>query len=187
MLTLLKPKFFIPVHGEYRHLMQHAKLANELGMPIDNTIIGNNGDVIELTSKSIVKNGAVTSGNILVDGLGVGDVGNIVLRDRRLLSENGLIIVVLSTEKGTGKVLAGPEIVSRGFIYVRENIDLIEESKTVIRKALEKCEDTKVKEWNNIKMVIKDSLSSFIYERIKRSPMILPIIVEVDLNGNNSI
>jgi ribonuclease J len=94
---------------------------------------------------------------------------------------------VLSTEKGTGKVLAGPEIVSRGFIYVRENIDLIEESKTVIRKALEKCEDTKVKEWNNIKMVIKDSLSSFIYERIKRSPMILPIIVEVDLNGNNSI
>ena len=120
-----------------------------------------------------------TSGNILVDGLGVGDVGNIVLRDRRLLSENGLIIVVLSTEKGTGEILAGPEIVSRGFIYVRENIDLIEESKTLVRKALEKC-DTKTKEWNNIKMVIKDSLSSFIYDRIKRSPMILPIIVEVD-------
>ena len=179
MLTLLKPKFFIPVHGEYRHLMQHAKLANELGVPIDNTIIGSNGDVIELTSKSIEKNSTVISGNILVDGLGVGDVGNIVLRDRRLLSENGLIIVVLSTEKGTGKVLAGPEIVSRGFIYVRENIDLIEESKTVVRKALEKC-DTKTKEWNNIKMVIKDSLSSFIYDRIKRSPMILPIIVEVD-------
>ncbi len=179
MLTLLKPKFFIPVHGEYRHLMQHAKLANELGVPIDNTVIGSNGDVIELTSKSIDKNSTVTSGNILVDGLGVGDVGNIVLRDRRLLSENGLIIVVLSTEKGTGKVLAGPEIVSRGFIYVRENIDLIEESKTVVRKALEKC-DTKTKEWNNIKMLIKDSLSSFIYDRIKRSPMILPIIVEVD-------
>ena len=179
MLTLLKPKFFIPVHGEYRHLMQHAKLANELGVPIDNTIIGSNGDVIELTSKSIEKNSTVISGNILVDGLGVGDVGNIVLRDRRLLSENGLIIVVLSTEKGTGKVLAGPEIVSRGFIYVRENIDLIEESKTVVRKALEKC-DTRTKEWNNIKMVIKDSLSSFIYDRIKRSPMILPIIVEVD-------
>lgn len=180
MLTLLKPKFFIPVHGEYRHLMQHARLANELGIPIENTVIGNNGDVIELTSKSIVKNTTVTSGNILVDGLGVGDVGNIVLRDRRLLSENGLIIVVLSTEKGTGRVLAGPEIVSRGFIYVRENIDLIEESKNVVRIALEKCEDTKVKEWNNIKMVIKDALSSFIYERIKRSPMILPIIVEVN-------
>lgn len=179
MLTLLKPKFFIPVHGEYRHLMQHAKLANELGVPIDNTVIGSNGDVIELTSKSIGKNSVVPSGNILVDGLGVGDVGNIVLRDRRLLSENGLIIVVLSTEKGTGKILAGPEIVSRGFIYVRENIDLIEESKTVVRTALEKC-DTKVKEWNNVKMVIKDSLSSFIYDRIKRSPMILPIIVEVD-------
>ena len=110
----------------------------------------------------------------------MGDVGNIVLRDRRLLSENGLIIVVLSTERGTGRVLAGPEIVSRGFIYVRENIDLIEESKTVVRKSLEKCEDTKVKEWNNIKMVIKDSLSSFIYEKIKRTPMILPIIVEVN-------
>ena len=183
MLTLLKPKFFIPVHGEYRHLVQHANLANELGMPIENTVIGNNGDVIELTSRSMVKNSTVTSGNILVDGLGVGDVGNIVLRDRRLLSENGLIIVVLSTERGTGRVLAGPEIVSRGFIYVRENIDLIEESKTVVRKALEKCEDTKVKEWNNIKMVIKDSLSSFIYEKIKRSPMILPIIVEVDPEG----
>jgi len=149
-------------------------------MPIENTIIGNNGDVIELTSKSIVKNNTVTSGNILVDGLGVGDVGNIVLRDRRLLSENGLIVVVLSTERGTGRILSGPEIVSRGFVYVRENIDLIEESKTVINKALEKCQDTNVKEWNNIKMVIKDSLSSFIYDKIKRSPMILPIIVEVN-------
>ena len=183
MLSLLKPKFFIPVHGEYRHLVQHANLANELGMPMENTMIGNNGDVIELTSKSMVKNGTVTSGNILVDGLGVGDVGNIVLRDRKLLSENGLIIVVLSTERGRGRVLAGPEIVSRGFVYVRENIDLIEESKTVVRKALEKCEDTNVKEWNNIKMIIKDSLSSFIYDKIKRSPMILPIIVEVDLES----
>lgn len=179
MLTLLRPKFFIPVHGEYRHLMQHSKLAQELGLPEDHTIIGKNGDVIELTTKSIAINGAVTSGNILVDGLGVGDVGNIVLRDRKLLSENGLIIVVLATERGTGKVLAGPEIVSRGFIYVRENIDLIEESKTVIRKALTKCEDANVREWNNIKMMIKDALSSFIYEKIKRNPMILPIIVEV--------
>lgn len=179
MLTLLKPKFFVPVHGEYRHLMQHAKLSHELGLPEKNTIIAKNGDVIELTSKSIGINGSVTSGNILVDGLGVGDVGNIVLRDRKLLSENGLIIVVLATEKGTGKVLAGPEIVSRGFIYVRENIDLIEESKQVVRKALSKCEDTNVREWNNIKMTIKDALSSFIYEKIKRNPMILPIIVEV--------
>jgi len=179
MLSLLKPKFFIPVHGEYRHLMQHSKLAHELGVAEGNTIIGKNGDVIELTSKTIAINGTVTSGNILVDGLGVGDVGNIVLRDRKLLSENGLIIVVLATERGTGKVLSGPEIVSRGFIYVRENIDLIEESKTVVRKALAKCEDTNVREWNNIKMSIKDALSSFIYEKIKRNPMILPIIVEV--------
>lgn len=179
ILTLLKPKFFIPVHGEYRHLMQHARLAHEMGVPEDNTIIGKNGDIIELTSKSIAINGIAASGNILVDGLGVGDVGNIVLRDRKLLSENGLIIVVLATEKGTGKVLSGPEIVSRGFIYVRENIDLIEESKTVARKALAKCQESNVKEWNNIKMTIKDALSSFIYEKIKRNPMILPIIVEV--------
>lgn len=179
ILTLLKPKFFIPVHGEYRHLMQHARLAHEMGVPEDNTIIGKNGDVIELTSKSIAINGTAASGNILVDGLGVGDVGNIVLRDRKLLSENGLIIVVLATEKGTGKVLSGPEIVSRGFIYVRENIDLIEESKTIAKKALAKCEESNVREWNNIKMTIKDALSSFIYEKIKRNPMILPIIVEV--------
>ena len=183
MLTLLKPKFFMPVHGEYRHLMQHAKLAHELGIPEGNTVIGKNGDVVELTAKSIGINGAVTSGNILVDGLGVGDVGNIVLRDRKLLSENGLIIVVLATERGTGKVLAGPEIVSRGFIYVRENIDLIEESKKVIKKALSKCEEANVKEWNNIKMAIKDALSSYIYEKIKRNPMILPIIVEVKPDG----
>jgi ribonuclease J len=180
MLTLLRPKFFIPVHGEYRHLMQHAKLAESLGIPEENIVLGKNGDVIEITAKSIVKNGSVASGNILVDGLGVGDVGNIVLRDRKLLAENGLIIVVLSTEKGTGKVLAGPEIVSRGFIYVRENVDLIEESKEVIRAALEKCSESNIKEWNNIKMTIKDALSSFIYEKIKRNPMILPIIVEVD-------
>lgn len=179
MLTLLKPKFFMPVHGEYRHLMQHSMLAQELGIPKNRTVIGKNGDVIEVTTKSIAVNGTVSSGNILVDGLGVGDVGNIVLRDRKLLSENGLIIVVLATEKGTGKVLSGPEIVSRGFIYVRENIDLIEESKTVIKKALAKCEESNIKEWNNIKMMIKDSLSSFIYEKIKRNPMILPIIVDV--------
>jgi len=180
MLSLVKPKYFIPVHGEFRHLVQHQRLAEEMGIPKENTIIGKNGDVIEITSKTITKNGSVTSGNILVDGLGVGDVGNIVLRDRKLLSENGLIIIVLSTERGTGKVLAGPEIVSRGFIYVRENIDLIEESKSVIRKALHKCEETNVKEWNNIKMIIKDALSSFIYDKIKRNPMILPIIIEVD-------
>lgn len=190
MLTLLRPKFFLPVHGEYRHLMQHAKLAQELGVPEGNTVIGKNGDIVELTTKSISINGSVTSGNILVDGLGVGDVGNIVLRDRKLLAENGLIIVVLATERGTGKVLSGPEIVSRGFIYVRENIDLIEESKAVVRKALAKCEEANIKEWNNIKMMIKDSLSSFIYEKIKRNPMILPIIVEVrpeDITGMNDL
>ncbi|NYB75968.1 ribonuclease J [Sedimentibacter hydroxybenzoicus DSM 7310] len=187
MLSLLKPKFFIPVHGEYRHLMQHAKLAEEMGIPEKNTIIGKNGDVIELTSKSIAINGSVQSGNILVDGLGVGDVGNIVLRDRKLLAENGLIIVVLVTERGSGKIISGPEIVSRGFIYVRENIDLIEESKSVIRKALSKCEDTKIKDWNNIKMMIKDALSSFIYEKIKRNPMILPIIMEVKPDDMSSI
>lgn len=179
MLTLLKPKFFVPVHGEYRHLFQHAKIAQELGLPMNNIIIGKNGDVIELTSRSIRINGSVASGNILVDGLGVGDVGNIVLRDRKLLSENGLMIVIIATERCTGKVVAGPEIISRGFIYVRENIDLIEESKAVVRKTLLKFDNGNIKEWNNIKMAIKDALSSFIYEKIKRNPMILPIIIEV--------
>ena len=181
MLTLLKPKFFIPVHGEYRHLKHHAKLAKELGIDIDNIIIGETGDVIEFNTKSGMINGSVQSGNILVDGLGVGDVGNIVLRDRKHLSENGLIIAVITIDKNTGEVISGPDIVSRGFIYVRENIDLIDESKKVVNSALTKCKDANIKDWSSIKTMIKDDLNNFIYEKIKRSPMILPIIMEVSV------
>lgn len=182
MLTLLKPKFFMPVHGEYRHLKHHAKLAMELGIKEENIIIAQTGDVVEINSKSAQVNGTVPSGNILVDGLGVGDVGNIVLRDRKHLSENGLIIVVLTMDKNTGEVISGPDIISRGFVYVRENVDLIEESRENVNIALNKCKDSGTKDWGTIKNMIKDDLNGFIYDKIQRSPMILPIIMEVKMN-----
>lgn len=186
MLALLKPKFFIPVHGEYRHLRHHAKLAMSLGISKENIIIAENGNVIEVTSKSCSINNKVQSGNILVDGLGVGDVGNIVLRDRKHLSENGLIIAVLTIDKSTGDITSGPDIVSRGFIYVRENNDLIEEAKGIVRIAFNKCKDANIKEWGSIKSMIKEDLSSFIYGKIKRNPMILPIIMEVNINDEHN-
>ena len=180
MLTLLQPKYFVPIHGEYRHLNHHAKLAMELGISEENIVIAETGDVIEVEPKMAKKNGTVQSGNILVDGLGVGDVGSIVLRDRKLLSENGLIIIVITMDKNTREVIAGPDIVSRGFIYVRENGDFIEESREVVCKALNKCVDAKVSDWNSIKTAVKDDLGNFIYDKIKRNPMILPIIMEVE-------
>ena len=181
MLTLLKPKFFMPVHGEFRHLKHHAKLAMELGIKEENIIIAQTGDVVEVNSKSAQVNGTVPSGNILVDGLGVGDVGNIVLRDRKHLSENGLIIVVITMDKSTGEIISGPDIISRGFVYVRENVDLIEESRENVNIALNKCKDSGTKDWGTIKNMIKDDLSGFIYDKIQRSPMILPIIMEVNM------
>jgi len=181
MLTLLKPKFFMPVHGEFRHLKHHAKLAMELGIKEENIIIAQTGDVVEVNNKSAQVNGTVPSGNILVDGLGVGDVGNIVLRDRKHLSENGLIIVVITMNKSTGEIISGPDIISRGFVYVRENVDLIEESRENVNIALNKCKDSGTKDWGTIKNTIKDDLSGFIYDRIQRSPMILPIIMEVNM------
>lgn len=180
MLTLLKPKFFIPVHGEYRHLKHHAELATQLGTKAENTIIAKNGDVIEFTSKSYNISKTVSSGNILVDGLGIGDVGNVVLRDRKLLSENGLIICFITLDKESGEVLGGPNIFSRGFIYVRDNEDLISESITVVNNALIKCKESNIKERNLIKNTIRDDLSNYIYTKIKRSPMILTMIMEVN-------
>lgn len=179
MHTLLKPKFFIPVHGEYRHLKRHAELAMELGMPKDNIFIAENGNVIEFTKDSGAINQSVPSGNVLVDGLGVGDVGNIVLRDRKHLSEDGLIVVVVTMSKQEGKVIAGPDIISRGFVYVRESEDLMEEARNVVRSALSECEKRNITDWSTLKSSIKDSLRSFLYEKIKRNPMILPIIMEV--------
>ncbi|NMA86035.1 MAG: ribonuclease J [Tissierellia bacterium] len=177
--TLLKPRYFIPVHGEYRHLKKHGELAMELGMPKENILLGNNGSVFEFTKNSATMGRSVQAGNILVDGLGVGDVGNIVLRDRKHLSEDGLIVVVVTMSRQDGKVIAGPDIISRGFVYVRESEDLMEESRTVVREVLTECEKKNITDWATLKSNIRDALRSFIYEKIKRNPMILPIIMEV--------
>jgi ribonuclease J len=179
MHTLVKPKFFIPVHGEYRHLKQHAELAIKLGMPSNNIIIGDNGEVIEVSRDAIRKNGTVVSGQVFVDGLGVGDVGNIVLRDRKHLSQDGILTVVVTIEKESGSVIAGPDIISRGFVYVRESEDLMGEARELVRDALRECEEKHITEWASIKSNIKEVLRMFLYEKTKRKPMILPIIMEI--------
>jgi ribonuclease J len=176
---LVKPKYFMPIHGEYRHLKQHANLANKLGMPMENIFIMDIGNVLELTDDSAKINGSVTSGRVLVDGLGVGDVGNIVLRDRKHLSQDGLIVVVITTEKETGNVIAGPDIISRGFVYVRESEDLMEQVRDKIKQALQNCESKKKNDWSAKKSIIKNALREFLYEKTKRRPMILPIIMEI--------
>jgi ribonuclease J len=179
MHTLVKPRFFIPVHGEYRHLKQHAELAIKLGLSPTNVLIADNGDVIELTRDAIKKNGTVISGQVFVDGLGVGDVGNIVLRDRKHLSQDGILTVVVTIEKESGSVIAGPDIISRGFVYVRESEDLMEEARELVRDALRECEEKHITEWASIKSNIKEALRMFLYEKTKRKPMILPIIMEI--------
>lgn len=177
--TLIRPKYFIPVHGEYRHLQRHIELAMELGMKRNNTVIPAIGEIIELGNDQIKVVGNVPSGQVLVDGLGVGDVGNIVLRDRKHLSQDGLLIVVMTLEKESGIVVAGPDIISRGFVYVREAENLMDEAKSVVRRALDRCEDKHIVEWSQIKTIVKDDLREFIWQKTKRSPMILPIIMEV--------
>lgn len=179
MHTLVKPKFFMPVHGEYRMLKQHTDLAVKLGMPRENIIIAENGDVIEITKDNIKKSGSVIAGQVFVDGLGVGDVGNIVLRDRRHLSQDGIVTVVVTISREGGKVIAGPDIISRGFVYVRESEDLMEEARVIVRDSLRECEENSITEWATIKSKIKEVLRLFLYEKTKRKPMILPIIMEV--------
>lgn len=179
MLTLTKPKFFMPVHGEFKHLKKHAGIAKTVGIPESNIYIGEIGDVIELDGVSMKKVGTVTAGKVLVDGYGVGDVGSIVLKDRKHLAEDGLIIVVATIERESGLVMAGPDIVSRGFVYVRESEELMTEAKNVVKAAFRDCEERGVTDWNNMKMSVKDELSGFIYRKTKRSPMILPIIMEI--------
>jgi ribonuclease J len=177
--NLVKPRFFMPVHGEYRHLKQHANLASKMGMPSENIFVMEIGKVLELSSDSAKINGNVSSGRILVDGLGVGDVGSIVLRDRKLLSQDGLIVVVITTEKESGQIVAGPDIITRGFVYVRESEDLIEEARDIIKKTLAKLEGKKGNDWSAKKGIIKDDLREYLYEKTKRKPMILPIIMEI--------
>ncbi len=177
--SLLKPRYFMPVHGEQRHLKLHAQLAESMGMNPKNIFIMNNGEVLELDKRKAAIVDEVTSGNVLVDGLGVGDVGNIVLRDRKHLSEDGLIIVVLTLSKEDGSTIAGPDIISRGFVYVREADDLMEEAKKKVVLAIEDCQRRNIKDWSSIKNAIRDSLKKYIYQTMKRNPMILPVIMEV--------
>ncbi|WP_349944322.1 ribonuclease J [Lacrimispora sp. BS-2] len=179
MYALVRPKYAIPVHGEYRHIMAQKNLVQAMGTPKENVIIMSSGDVVELGQESWKIVDHVQAGGILVDGLGVGDVGNIVLRDRQNLAQNGIIVVVLTLEKYSNQLLAGPDIVSRGFVYVRESEDLMEEARNVVNEAVSDCLDRHVNDWGKIKNVIRDSLSDFLWKRMKRNPMILPIIMEV--------
>ncbi|PHV70724.1 ribonuclease J [Sporanaerobium hydrogeniformans] len=177
--ALVRPKYFIPVHGEYRHLQKHVELAVSLGLDKQNAQILSIGDVLELNRHTCQVTGTVPSGQILVDGLGVGDVGNIVLRDRKALSQDGLVIVVMTIEKESRLIVSGPDIISRGFVYVREAEGLMDEAKKVIQKALERCEEERIREWAQIKVLVRDELKNFIWKKTKRNPMILPIIMEV--------
>lgn len=179
MMALTKPQYFMPVHGEFKHLKAHSKLAREMGIAPTNIHIGEIGQVLELTTDSIKVTGTVEAGRVLVDGLGVGDVGAIVLRDRRHLAQDGLIIVVMAMESATGAFLAGPDIVSRGFVYVREAEELLSEAKTVVKNILNVCVEQEIRDWATIKMNVRDGLSNFIYKKTKRDPMILPIITEI--------
>ncbi len=179
MLALTKPKFFIPIHGEYKHMKKHEGLAIKMGIPEENIFLLNIGQVVETDSVEMKIVGQVPAGKVLVDGLGVGDVGSVVLRDRKHLSEDGLIVVVTTINRETGMVAAGPDIVSRGFVYVRESEELMDEAKQLVKKTLQTCADRNIREWGNIKSNVRDELGNFIFQRTKRNPMILPIIMEV--------
>ncbi len=178
MLNLMKPKHFIPIQGEYRMLMAHSKLAQEVGMQKKSIFIADKGDIVEYKSGKIRMSGRVQAGNVLIDGIGVGDVGNIVLRDRKLLSQDGIFTVVVTLSRKEKRITAGPEIVSRGFVYVRESEDLLDEATKLVTKIVEKHVSKKSFEWTGIKQEIRDTLSSFLFQQTKRRPMIIPIIME---------
>lgn len=179
ILSLVKPKYFIPVHGEHRHLELHSQLAQNIGMRPENIFVMGNGNVLEIDKSSARVCGSVQAGKVLVDGLGVGDVGNIVLRDRKLLAQDGLIVVVASLSALDGKILAGPDIISRGFVYVREAEGLIEAVREVARESIDKCNKNRIADWSTMKNTLKTNISKYIYEKTNRTPMILPIIMEI--------
>ena len=179
ILALTKPKYFMPVHGEYRHLQAHAELAKKMGIQNQNIFAMTNGRILEIDNSSAKMTGTVQFGKILVDGLGVGDVGNIVLRDRQHLAQDGLIVVVVTMDSGSKTVIAGPDIISRGFVYVRESENIMENIKNVVREELAACEEKGTTDWNSIKSAIKDELRDYLYQKTKRNPMILPIFMEV--------
>lgn len=176
--SLIKPKYFVPVHGEYRHLKEHAELAKSLGMDEKNIFLLDNGDVLELTGKKAVKTKSVHTGTVYVDGSGVGDVGNIVLRDRKVLSQDGILTAVLAIDKEAKEIISGPDIISRGFVYVKDSNDLLNETTDLIKREVEYCLDNDILDWYSIKSKIKSSLGHFLYTKTKRKPMIIPVIVE---------
>ena len=177
--ALCKPKFFIPVHGEQRHLQIHGKLAKAMGMSPKNICIGEIGTVFELTGKTCKQQNSVPAGMVMVDGSGVGDVGSVVLRDRKHLAEDGMIVVCVNLSSEDGSVLTGPDIITRGFIYVKESGDLMEELQEVVLEALDRCQRKRIRDWNTIKTAIKNDLSGYLYKTTKRNPMILPVIMEL--------
>ena len=179
ILALARPKYFIPVHGEYRHLIAHSETAQLMGIPKENIITLENGKILEINEYGARFNGTVPSGRVLVDGLGVGDVGNIVLRDRQHLSQDGLIIIVLTMDSSTGEVIAGPDVISRGFVYVRESENVMDEVKNVVRAEIKKCEENGIRDWGTIKSNLKENLRGYVFAKTKRNPMIIPIIMEV--------
>ncbi|MBY0206077.1 ribonuclease J [Paenibacillus polysaccharolyticus] len=179
MLNLMKPKYFLPIHGEFRMQRRHAVLAESVGIDPDNIFITDIGEVVEIQGGAARKAGKVTAGNVLIDGLGVGDVGNIVLRDRKLLSQDGILVVVVTLSKQDGKIVSGPDIISRGFVYVRESEGLLDEANRIVSSTLQKLMSENVNEWASLKTNVKDALGRFLYEQTRRRPMILPIIMEV--------
>ena len=179
MLNLVKPKYFMPVHGEYSKLLKHAMLAEEVGMLRENVFISENGNVLEVSEEKAAITGKIASGRVLIDGLGVGDVGNIVLRDRKQLSQDGIVIVVVTIDKEHKKVASGPDLVSRGFVYVREADELMDEAKEKVIQSIEKCMEKNVLEWSSLKAGIREALSKYLFEKTRRKPMILPIIMEI--------
>ena len=179
MHSLTRPKFFIPVHGEYRHLCHHVNLAKSLGMSEDNVLIPEIGDVIELDKNTLDVTGVVPNGSVLIDGLGIGDVGAVVLRDRKHLAEDGLLIVVMGVDHDLGSVVSGPDIISRGFVYMREADELVEGAREAARRAIDAFGPIDSSDWNHVKNDVRESVQRYIYDTIKRNPMILPIIVEI--------
>ena len=179
MIALTKPKYFIPVHGEYRQLMAHAETAASMGIQQKNIILMSNGRILEIDQDEAKFNGTVQSGRVLVDGLGVGDVGNVVLRDRQHLSQDGLIIIVLTMDSNTGEVVAGPDVISRGFVYVKESETLMDDVKSVVRHEIKKCEEREIRDWSTIKSTVRENLKDYIFSKTKRNPMIIPIIMEI--------
>lgn len=179
MLNLMKPQYFIPIHGEFRMLRMHGILAEQVGVPEENIFLLDNGDTVEISKGRARYGPKVHAGNVLIDGLGVGDVGNIVLRDRKLLSQDGILVVVVTLSKQNGTIVSGPDIISRGFVYVRESEELLDEANRIVTQTLVKCMEEKVNEWSSLKNNVKDSLGRYLYEQTRRRPMILPIIMEV--------